>query len=644
MRILLVEDDDSVSKILEKSLVSEHYAVDVASDGQAGWQLVNSFDYDLIVLDVMLPKLDGIQFCQRLRDCSYHMPVLLVTALDSSTQKIAGLDAGADDYITKPFELEELLARVRVLLRRTQTPLLSVLAWGELQLDPNSREVTYGDRPVKLTPKEFRLLELFLRKQTQVFSRGAILDSLWSCSEAPGEDTVTAHIRGLRRKLISAGAPSDLIKTVYGVGYRLKPLTPAENGVQAENGTCHKSPAASVNSDSDPNLAARHQQTKAALITLWQSVKSQHLERLEILKQAVQTLQDQHLTDDLRQEATQAAHSLTGALGIFGLKSGSELARSIEHMLRGDAPLYPYRQKQLADRVNTLDEELNQALGQLKQLEQPQPGSVPSLFVLIDNNQLLLEQLAKALQTQSLTVQIAVDEADLRQLTTPQSPPVAATALPDVVLFNSSLADSNEATLLRVSRLINQVLPLLVLVCSADGSLASRVRAAQLGNHSFLHNPDVTTVLKGVLRVRSRLQQHSHKVLAVDDDPQILEALRALLEPRGLQLITLNQPLDFWPTLQAASPDLLLLDIEMPKFSGLELCRVVRQAPVWNRLPIIFFTAHDDASTKAAALRAGANDLVEKSLAGSALLDRLFEQLKRSQLQVAMAAIAESYA
>ena len=112
----MVEDDDSVAKVLEKGFISEHHAVDLASDGQAGWQLATTFNYDLIVLDVMLPQLDGIQFCRRLRDRSYHMPVLLVTALDSSTKKIAGLDAGADDYITKPFEREELLKVIKSVL------------------------------------------------------------------------------------------------------------------------------------------------------------------------------------------------------------------------------------------------------------------------------------------------------------------------------------------------------------------------------------------------------------------------------------------------------------------------------------------------------------------------------------------------
>ena len=641
MRILLVEDDDSVTAVLEKSLASEHYAVDVAGDGHAGWQMVNSFDYDLIMLDVMLPKLDGLQFCQKLRDHAYHMPVLLLTALDSSTQKIAGLDAGADDYITKPFELAELLARVRVLLRRGQTSQLSVLEWEDLRLDPNSQEVTYGDRPVKLTPKEFRLLELFLRKQAQVFTRGGILDRLWSCSEAPGEDTVTAHIRGLRRKLVDVGAPSDLIKTVYGIGYRLKPARSDAPSTPAAPAR----PAAR-----QPPAPTCQQQTQAALATLWQSVKSQHFDRLALLKQMLQALQTQQVTDDLRHRATRAAHSLAGALGIFGLRSGSELARSIELMLRGEAPILPNEQQQLAQLIKTLDQELNQAVSSMQPV---QSGLAAPLLVIVDDDLPLIARVSEAI-SQHLQVQTALDEAALQDLWPalmgahpagkPGDRPPAATsktALPDVVLLNIALADSDRGDLRRLSRLINQVPSLLVLVCSRDDRLANRVKAAQLGSQAFLPNPDVAAVLKSVLSVRSRFPASAHKVMIVDDDPQILQALQTFLEPQGFQLITLNQPLDFWATLQAAAPDLLLLDIEMPKFNGLELCRTVRQAPIWNQLPIIFFTAHGDANTKAAALRAGANDLVEKSLTKSTLLDRLFEQLKQSQLQQAMTAIAE---
>ncbi|MGD1857383.1 MAG: response regulator [Leptolyngbyaceae cyanobacterium] len=639
MRILLVEDDESVAKALEKVLTDEHYTVDVADDGQAGWHLVNIYDYDLVVLDVVLPKLDGLELCQRLRECSYTMPVLLLTALDSRTKKLAGFNAGADDYITKPFELEELLARVRVLLRRVQTMVVSTLEWGQLRLDLNSREVNYGEIYLSLTPKEYGLLELFLRNPSQVFSRGSILDHLWSCSEAPGEDTVTSHIKGLRRKLTAAGAPSDLIKTVYGVGYRLRP---------AETDETPSAPAP----EPEIELVTCRQKTQAALVTLWKSFKPQHLKRVGLLREATQALQTNALTDELKQAATQAAHSLTGALGIFGLKSGSDLARAIEKILRSETPIDLSRQQQLSELVNTLTKNLHQAFNQL---EQSNSSLNTPLLVLIDNSIQRLQQLATALQAQDLNVDVAMDEAALgglrhrinraqsvlpksstRSLDTANEKP----SLPDVVLFNVCLADLNKGAWARLSQLINQVPPLPILVSSADGSLTNRVSASQLGSHSFLHSTDISTLLSGVLEVRSHLQQPTNKVLAVDDDPQVLEALRTLLEPKGLQLITLNQPVDFWATLQSSSPDLLLLDMEMPDFSGIELCQAVRQAPVWNQLPIVFFTAHSDADAKIAALRAGANDLVDKSLAESDLFIRLCDQLRRVQLQQTMATLS----
>lgn len=224
MRILVVEDDDFIAKTLTAVLSSQHYAVEVASDGQAGWELVESFAYDLILLDVMLPKLDGISLCRRLRSHGYQMPILLLTGRDSSHDKAIGLDAGADDYLVKPFDQEELFARVRALLRRGGSTSQPILQWGNLRLDPSSCEVTYETHPIQLTPKEYSLLELFLRNSRRVFSCSAILDHIWSFDKIPGEEAVRTQIKGLRQKLKTAGAAADLIETVYGIGYRLKPL------------------------------------------------------------------------------------------------------------------------------------------------------------------------------------------------------------------------------------------------------------------------------------------------------------------------------------------------------------------------------------------------------------------------------------
>ncbi|MEN8447596.1 MAG: response regulator, partial [Cyanobacteria bacterium J06555_13] len=415
MRILLVEDDSVIAAILKKALSDEHYAVDIANDGDTGWQLISASHYDLVILDVVLPKINGLELCRRLRDRAYNMPVLLVTALDSSTKKIAGLNAGADDYITKPFELEELLARVRVLLRRVKTSILLTLEWGHLRLWANSREVKYKGNVLNLTPKEYVLLELFLRNPSQVFSRRAILDNLWNESEAPGEETVTSHMKGLRRKLSNAGAPTDFIETVYGVGYRLKPIalsTKPEADVAGEMPAAycmpHHGPAGDAPKENDPEAEKlRQQKTEVALATLWSSVKYQQIKRLNLLKQLFSQLRTGQISVELRQELQQRAyriaHSLTGVLGIFGLSAGSDLTREMQELLQGKEPIAQPQQA----RFKVLIESLETLLHKEVQLsEQATKRLDIPLLVLVDPQLEITPALVRMLWEQGLTVKI----------------------------------------------------------------------------------------------------------------------------------------------------------------------------------------------------------------------------------------------
>ncbi|MDY6938391.1 MAG: response regulator transcription factor [Cyanobacteriota bacterium] len=226
MKLLVVEDDEWVTEALVEYFTDRNYLVDVAHDGQAGWDLAEAFTYDLILLDLMLPKLDGLTLCRRLRQHGYMVPILMLTARDTNPDKITGLDAGADDYVVKPFDLQVLSARIRALLRRGGESLPPILEWEGLRLDSISCEVCYRDRPISLTPKEYRLLELFMRNGRRVFSRSAILELLWSFEELPTEAAVKTHIKCLRSKFKAVGAPTDLIETVHGLGYRLKELPP----------------------------------------------------------------------------------------------------------------------------------------------------------------------------------------------------------------------------------------------------------------------------------------------------------------------------------------------------------------------------------------------------------------------------------
>ncbi len=226
MRILIVEDDDRIAKPLAEDLRHQNHVVEIAADGIEGWEYTQAIAYDLILLDLMLPKLNGISLCQKLRNARYNALILMLTAKDTTTDKIMGLDAGADDYLVKPFEIGELAARIRALSRRSLETKPPVLTYGKLQLDPASSEVTYDSQILTLTPKEYLILELLMRHQERVFSRSEILDKLWELDKVVtvGDRTVRTHITNLRQKLKAAGMTTNCIETVYGLGYRLRSI------------------------------------------------------------------------------------------------------------------------------------------------------------------------------------------------------------------------------------------------------------------------------------------------------------------------------------------------------------------------------------------------------------------------------------
>jgi len=225
MKILIIEDDDRIAKPLAKDLRYQHHTVDLAKDGLEGWEYSQATKYDLILLDLMLPKLDGITLCKKLRENKFQPLILMLTAKDTTQDKVIGLDAGADDYLVKPFKLEELSARIRALSRRYSELIPANLSHGKLQLNPSNQEVNYAGNLLVLTPKEYMILEYFLKHPNQVLSRSTILDKLWNFEDLSGEETIRTHITNLRKKIKMAGSPDDFIETVYGIGYRLIPIT-----------------------------------------------------------------------------------------------------------------------------------------------------------------------------------------------------------------------------------------------------------------------------------------------------------------------------------------------------------------------------------------------------------------------------------
>jgi two-component system response regulator MprA len=219
-RILIIEDDEAILKFLRRGLAYEGYQVDIAPDGETGLSLARDHPPDLVILDWMLPGLDGLEVCRRLRSGG-PLPILMLTAKDNVSDRVQGLDAGADDYMVKPFSLDELLARIRALLRRSQPSRPKVLNFRDLTLDTGTRQAKRGDRIISLTAKEYELLELFMRHPRQVLTRDLIFDHVWDYDFGGESNIIEVYIRYLRQKL-ELGDESRLIHTVRGMGYVLR--------------------------------------------------------------------------------------------------------------------------------------------------------------------------------------------------------------------------------------------------------------------------------------------------------------------------------------------------------------------------------------------------------------------------------------
>jgi DNA-binding response OmpR family regulator len=220
MRMLLVEDEKKLCDLIEKALKAERYAVDVAADGHAGWQLADAYDYDLIILDLMLPGLSGTEVLRRVRRKNQQVPILVLTARDATEEKVQHFEAGADDYLTKPFAFAELLIRVKALLRRGPVSRSSVVRVGDLEIDRLTQHVKRAGKTIVLTPKEYGLLEYLATSPGRVFSRTMIIEHVWDQSFEGLTNIVDVYVRHLRSK-VDDPFPTKLIKTVRGVGYGL---------------------------------------------------------------------------------------------------------------------------------------------------------------------------------------------------------------------------------------------------------------------------------------------------------------------------------------------------------------------------------------------------------------------------------------
>lgn len=642
MKILLVEDDRSLANLLQTTLNWQQYQVDMAVDGQQGWELAEVFQYDVILLDVMLPKLDGISFCQQLRmggHFAIHLPnqetpVLLMTAVDTVTNKVMGLDAGADDYLVKPINLDELLARIRALGRRGQVQRSSILQWGDLQLHPKNCEVTFAGNPIYLTLKEYQLLELFLRYPEQIFSQGRLIEQLWGQHETPTENAVRAQIKGLRQKLRQAGA-KDIIETIYKLGYRLRRPN-EENGNQKKSSVSLVT-AASTSSATVPSVPSLD------LWEIWRECRQSYVDRLTIIEQAITALKTGNLTHELQQQAEREAHTLIGSLGSFGLAEASQISRQIQQILKQESALGNLEAKNLRKLVEKLRLKMAEDLHSENKSEISDnkvtylcQGS--STLLIVDDDLILAQHIASEAVSWGIDADVATTLQQANNLISKQKP--------DVVLLDLSFAEIGENGWEFLAQLHSLYPEISVLVFTARDQLSDRVQAARLGSKGFLQKPIAPSqVLATISQTLQNLDQNLSKVLIVDDDPEILKLLQKVLEPEGYKLILLDNAQEFWEVLERTVPDLLILDVELhgcitdngisltSELNGFDLCQIIRNDPQWYNLPILFLSAHADSKTVLQGFEAGADDFLHKPIVPTDLLIRVKKRLEQGKIR-----------
>ena len=624
MKILLVEDDTITVNLLTRALNSQSYNVNTAGDGETALQLAQAYDYDLIVLDVLIPKLDGISLCRELRSSGCQMPILLLTALDSRSNLVQGLEAGADDYMVKPFNIEELMARIRALLRRGKAALSSTsLTWENLQVNPDTTEVTYAEKVLHLTPKEYRLLELFLRNPQRIFSRSAILDRIWSAGEFPQEEAVTAHIKGLRHKLKAAGMSVDLVETVYGLGYRLKSL-PEDIENQKVAGETAETASESSESIRELNNDERRLKVLTVVAEIRAKLRANFIEKVAVFDRAIAQIQTRTLEEELRREAQAQAHKLVGSLGTLGLPQGSEVARKLEHLFKPENVLKP-------GSVQKIEEFLHL----LKQIFDRPPEPESEVVAQLSQQRRILIVDDDILQSDQLKIAASDSEFEIEVANSPQAARIAISQQPpDAILLDLSFSRTQENGLTLLAELRTEKPDIPVMVFSGHNQLSDRIEVARLGASGFLHKSlPPADILKAVAQLLDRTGPAEAKVMVVDDDVHLLAALKMILQPWGLQVTTLDEPEKFWEVLETTCPDLLILDVEMPGYSGIELCLAVRNDLRWSKLPVLFLTAHSESETVRQMFVAGADDYVNKPIVEPELIARLMNRLERTQLR-----------
>ncbi|NEP40878.1 MAG: response regulator transcription factor [Okeania sp. SIO2H7] len=464
MRILLTEDDHRLSKQLVRVLTRENYIVDAAFDSKEALELIEIFPYNLLILDIILPGVDGITLCRQLRDRHLKIPILLLTVKNTNEDKVKAFDAGADDYLVKPFNLPELLARIRALLRRNIEQFVTALEWQGLCLNPTSRQVTYQDKKINLTITEYQIIELFLHHKHKLFSCGDIIEHLYFFENPPAESTIRSHIRGLRKKLKNAGC-NEAIATVHGFGYRLK------------------------TEEQIPRL--RKEQTKEALVKSWQEFKDSIFLDVAFLEEVAMELKQTSAASIKLSEAIRVAHNLVGILGSLGRHQAALISLEIENLLE--------------DKKGNIGEKLVELRGLLTEEYPPKTSDLEesvwySKIMAIDEDRNFLSEMQSILEQAKLEVYPVTSLLNFWETLERVSP--------DLLIVDLKMPDLDGIELCQLIRQKPRYLALPILVISSDFNEENLQQLVTAGADDFMRKSALNLELKyRVLCLLQRFKQ-----------------------------------------------------------------------------------------------------------------------------------------
>ncbi|WP_017294185.1 response regulator transcription factor [Geminocystis herdmanii] len=623
MKILLAEDDERLGKLIHDYLLPEAELVDVVNTGFEIAEKLTKESYDVLILDVMLPKKNGIDICRDLRRGGINIAILFITALSNQNDKIKAFESGADDYLIKPFDFQELLVRVKALLRRDNQIQSSHLKWNNLVMIPEEKQLFYCDNTIHLTPTEFKILQVFLSTPNRVFSSDSIIDRLWDIEATPTESTLRTHIKSLRKKLEEKGAEKDFIETVYGMGYRLKQIkekliTKTENEFLLNE---------------KKQKESKENELKSLMKKMWLDNQKSIAEDCQKLSDYIEG-NNKELDID---QAIRIVHNFVGFLGSLGFDTASKISKEIENLLKNN-------------RDNLQNQEIKSTI--MKLLNDLETNLFPSGEIATSANQ---QNLTKHLFSQE-KIEILVIDEDIKLsnnlILFMDNPQVNFNF---VYTIESGLKYLKEKQYNLViletewkKNSSNQLIKILdylkkkenktkTIIYSKNDSLENRLYCSKYPISAFLNKNNSLEILweniKTILSNNHHISEtnYLYDILIIDDDVRFTEVLKQKLISNKLpiNIQTISDSETFLEEITKIKPELIILDLQMPKLNGLDICKIIKKDPFLQSIPIIFLTGNLKPDIINQFVEAGADDFISKSKIDLELYPRIMTHLKR---------------